>query len=417
MLVHGTQLFRGCATAFGRLRESLRLAPRGSTGKLWSDFGQPLRQRLEQMLGGDTVVVDMPWSGRNQHDARQLATDGLLQTLSAQKKAHPSARLYVIAHSHGGNVSRDVLLRDGGRELLDGLVCLSTPFFYARERPQADRLRRRLIVFCLALIAAPFVAWKYASTRFHMDAATFSGVGALVLIGLSALTVRMTRRVARADLYAHTLQRSRFDGTAILLVHSAGDEAFRWLKMSEWVPVLAQYLTRGVDRVALWWKPKKWLRRSLVAGLLVLAGLFTWFVSPLAGFGPDGEMSLAAPPRSLPRDLLETALMFSGTVTLPVGVVLVVFIVTPAVLLTLIEIFSLLAKSAAFGFPTWRYEVSTEPGIVGGATFMQLPAMQEVSGLWHSQSYLHPDTPEIIAKWIESVEASKTNETACRSKT
>src|SRR4051812_30256437 len=140
ILVHGTQLLRALATAVGRWREARGWAKPGSTCRLWCEHGQPFRHQLQTELGADTLIVDVPWSGGNRHSSRQRAVVAVLRAMATHKGGHPDAPLYIVGHSHGGNIARDILLEESVQPLVNGIVCLSTPFLYARLRPRPEKI-------------------------------------------------------------------------------------------------------------------------------------------------------------------------------------------------------------------------------------------------------------------------------------
>src|SRR5512139_309573 len=79
-------------------------------------------------------VYAFDWSGRNTHRARLRAGADLAQRLLQVRQAHPSARLHVVAHSHGGNVVGYALRAAGVRQAVDDLVCQGTTFIVAQAR-------------------------------------------------------------------------------------------------------------------------------------------------------------------------------------------------------------------------------------------------------------------------------------------
>ena len=117
------------------------LCPRTwARGSRWSRFESEVRR----VFGAERVIVGyLDWSGRNTVSARIEASEALAEFLRADASNHPLARRFVIAHSHGGTVAllgvRDPALQD----LLDGVVCLSTPFLLVRPRA-LSRSKRRL---------------------------------------------------------------------------------------------------------------------------------------------------------------------------------------------------------------------------------------------------------------------------------
>jgi hypothetical protein len=136
-LVHGT---------FGRL-------PGGDAA--WARDGSLLRRRLQEELGGDVVFLPFRWSGMNWPSARYRAAHRLRDHFRATARKYPERGLYVVAHSHGGNVAlyavRDAARENVPDELPSGVVCLSTPFIAAQPRPLT--LLRFVSTYAVVLVA------------------------------------------------------------------------------------------------------------------------------------------------------------------------------------------------------------------------------------------------------------------------
>lgn len=75
----------------------------------------------------------LSWSGHNSVRARYKGAICLQKHLESLSPV-PGVRHYVVAHSHGGTVAALALKEKKLRCRVDGLVCLSTPFFHVRER-------------------------------------------------------------------------------------------------------------------------------------------------------------------------------------------------------------------------------------------------------------------------------------------
>jgi pimeloyl-ACP methyl ester carboxylesterase len=92
-----------------------------------------LRRRLAKL--GNVEFHTPQWPGvlhsrlNNGHRSRLAGATVVQATLTTLRKHNPSARIYVIAHSHGGNVAIYAAnkLPPG---TVNGIVCLSTPFIH-----------------------------------------------------------------------------------------------------------------------------------------------------------------------------------------------------------------------------------------------------------------------------------------------
>lgn len=120
VLVHGTW-----AQDAGWMRDS-------------STFCTTLEDELKN-LGAQSIVLirDFVWSGLNTYRARQEAAAELNKKLYAVIGDFPRSSVFVVAHSHGGNVALRAL-RDSPRlkARISGVVCIATPFLkFFKARP------------------------------------------------------------------------------------------------------------------------------------------------------------------------------------------------------------------------------------------------------------------------------------------
>jgi len=69
----------------------------------WLRPDSTMSKMLAQLPGGARICPFI-WSGRDSNRARHLASKKLESELACRVKAYPSARHYLICHSHGGNV-------------------------------------------------------------------------------------------------------------------------------------------------------------------------------------------------------------------------------------------------------------------------------------------------------------------------
>ena len=131
----------------------------------WCDEGSNLRKVCRDTLGDETVFEPFAWSGANSPTARLNASENLKIRLEEIKEKHPSARIYLITHSHGGNVAMYCMKDKQSRQSIAGLVCFSTPFIHVstREYGKSAGIVHKvmtaltLIVFIAALV---FVTYK-----------------------------------------------------------------------------------------------------------------------------------------------------------------------------------------------------------------------------------------------------------------
>lgn len=137
VLVHGTWAHGFWRALFWRWIPK-RFLPRAVKWPL-------LCQKLEQSAG---TIHSFVWSGRNDHRARMQA--GLALRKRLKDIASDDERIYVLAHSHGGNVALYAIDDPDLEERIEGIVFMATPFLHFR--PQ--RLELGLIHATLQILAA-----------------------------------------------------------------------------------------------------------------------------------------------------------------------------------------------------------------------------------------------------------------------
>ena len=77
-----------------------------------NNFCTRLNERLEELGLARPVgrnqndrAIEFHWTGANDHDARLDAAERLFELISDIAEEDPSARIHLVAHSHGGNVA------------------------------------------------------------------------------------------------------------------------------------------------------------------------------------------------------------------------------------------------------------------------------------------------------------------------
>jgi hypothetical protein len=98
----------------------------------WTQEGSLLRVALEKRLGAPVTFRTVGWSGRNTMRRMQGAQE-LVKELHHQMK-DPDALLFVIAHSHGGNVALHAMRDPQIRLRVAGVVTISTLFVLVSRR-------------------------------------------------------------------------------------------------------------------------------------------------------------------------------------------------------------------------------------------------------------------------------------------
>jgi hypothetical protein len=103
-------------------------------GAAWTQEGSTLRKALHARYGEVACFREFLWSGENSHKERVQAGDELrifLQNLGSEVADRP---LFIVAHSHGGNVALYALRDVQIAERVSGIVTMGTPFLDCRRR-------------------------------------------------------------------------------------------------------------------------------------------------------------------------------------------------------------------------------------------------------------------------------------------
>lgn len=209
----------------------------------WLGRRSALHRALIQ-LGGTGRVRIFPffWSGRNGVTDRTKAAIRLREQVEARLLRYPSARHFIIAHSHAGNVAF-YSIRDSttiGRQL-GGLVCLSTPFLHARLRDQSARgvawgLVGVIMSIFLAFFLRGFFPASWATTRVVGDTlAVWAGIASFVsMLAIFVVVYRCCRRYS-ANLLRDHLAFPQSDIPPVFTIRSPGDEASITLGAAEFL--------------------------------------------------------------------------------------------------------------------------------------------------------------------------------------
>ncbi len=119
-LVHGTKLL-GCFQ-----KSPKWISPTGN-------FAKELTACFEKR--GGAKIYSFEWSGWNRVQSRRKAVNDLKQKLKDQFKTHgKDVNYYLVSHSHGGNVALRAYQDTDIKNIINGVVCLATPFLWVRER-------------------------------------------------------------------------------------------------------------------------------------------------------------------------------------------------------------------------------------------------------------------------------------------
>lgn len=95
----------------------------------------PFQRWLRERLGPKTRFEPFDWSGANSHRKRRKAGSELGEKIrKLAEDPNKTGRLYLVAHSHGGNVALYAQAKPEIARRVSGVVCLGTPFLWCHPR-------------------------------------------------------------------------------------------------------------------------------------------------------------------------------------------------------------------------------------------------------------------------------------------
>jgi hypothetical protein len=240
----------------------------------WIQPHSMLTKALRDRLGQDIKIFRLIWSGRNSSTARSVATERLKKKLALRLKNYPTARHYIICHSHGGNIALDAVAGGDLEKKIDGIVCLATPFLLARERGfganPAAMLAPAVVVAILLLLIAYDVVWPTLWLDF-----TFMSLAMLVMWVLAFFLAHLWFRFAR-NLRKELTSVQVSDPSRFLIIRSPADEASGALVFSQflsWITVRIYLWLDGLferfKAAVTWLAERKWILAVVIAVALV----------------------------------------------------------------------------------------------------------------------------------------------------
>lgn len=179
-------------------------------GADWTRENSFLCSNITKLLSDESVLIEyLDWTGRlpgvlsrlnNSHRARIIAASRLKERLRCLIREYPEASIFLIGHSHGGNVAL-YAMRDA--EILGeiaGIVTLSTPFITCRPRPfDRSRLAGNLAGITAAGSISPLLSLLCAAaassflTDGEVGRASLAGVGSVLAVVLFFLCQRLSK--------------------------------------------------------------------------------------------------------------------------------------------------------------------------------------------------------------------------------
>lgn len=223
----------------------------------WTRPGSALRTTFERRLRdyGKVTFRVFIWSGSNTHSARVQAGRHLQDEIRVVGEALPNCKLFVVGHSHGGNVALYAARVPHVASRLTGIVTLATPFIYCSPRRVKPAIRLAIVGLrssvALVWAAAPLVLVDTSNDAQRSVLAVYL-ISALFGLALAPPLVRpfsrkLFRRIRHSQcMLANTLALPNLD-LPILAVTYEKDEAAAHLatmhRMTSWPFAALQTLT------------------------------------------------------------------------------------------------------------------------------------------------------------------------------
>jgi hypothetical protein len=210
-------------------------------GASWTNDDSLLVRKLRQRFPHARIVPFL-WSGKNAHSERIGAAEELAKAIEVEA-ARTKAPLFLIAHSHGGNVC--LYASRYSRAPVTGIVCLATPFIDARPRNLAGPFAN--LRWTLALTRVGNLETLIMLATICFLAAVLPGdwgfvaavIGAICVVGSAAQTFSDRQKAVDEGLKSRALREqeaivSRLQlpptDVPILAAYVRRDEAATWLR-------------------------------------------------------------------------------------------------------------------------------------------------------------------------------------------
>jgi hypothetical protein len=251
----------------------------------WTADDSPLCSQLREHLAA--VFERSPWTGLNSHTDRLAAATDLRKRLQDIRSRNPGSPLFVVAHSHGGNIACYALQDKEMQSAVRGVICLATPFLHVRPSALPKSLLAAVIPTLVIFWLVGFLYLFFAP----QDAVTTILVVTVVLLTAAVLSPllwgllrRRKNRLRWGDLIGPARDPVGFSqrlslpdlGAKLLVVRLSGDEASAALIASH----VFVWLVRRTWSIAnpIWnlWDSARRKLATLVGMALLVAALAGW---------------------------------------------------------------------------------------------------------------------------------------------
>jgi hypothetical protein len=224
-----------------------RVLPWESVQADWTRAESSICRALRKALDCELRVFH--WNGKNSFRAREKASIDLEAFLESGLSDYRTARHFVIAHSHGGNLVMRTLGRRSFDVRISGIAFLATPFLHVSRRSTTVL---GSFVYGLVAVALPFIVFlvalgtTVAVTKTEINASF--AVGLLIAAGAGIWSRVLIKALAdRIFELIEALSRNQWPALAdmnILILRSTSDEASIVLASAQFARWLIEFLGR-----------------------------------------------------------------------------------------------------------------------------------------------------------------------------
>lgn len=192
----------------------------------WTLPGSPMRKAIEA-IGHKVNLKRFSWSGANTPKARSEAALAFAEKI----RTSPNSKNFIVAHSHGGNIIREMshVCPDTAAKI-HGVCLLSPPFIFRRKitRTAGNLILLNMIGFILAvqipvaLFLAPFgLYWPYGA--YAAAISTFS------------LDLYLSNYCRNSNVYEMNPEHESVNFRDVQIFHAIGDEADSGLRFASFL--------------------------------------------------------------------------------------------------------------------------------------------------------------------------------------
>lgn len=346
---------------------------------------------------GGIVHQEFKWSGNNNHSSR-IAAGAELAAYIDSLKIPPSDRLFLIGHSHGGNVAL-YALKHTGNVKVDGIVFLATPFLLFRPHNFAfvgmTMSPYAIAIISFALFASVFstlVGVTFKPHHFQADFIKWAGI--VISLGLAGVLSIYAYRAFRVLLQNTDTQQDEINALCkqyqppipnvshVKIVRKTSDEVTLFLDSGHLGEALLTWAWRSLSWLErrtriLWTAIGTLVEEHLFAKcfLLLLASGYLW----LFYFKPE----LAAQP---------FAWVFGSVVFVSLILVLLQVVFLELILISNVLRFGQQPDPAH----TAQIRVTSEATPIGLWQVETVPAI----GFGHGEIHEDPSVAQSIIKWL-----------------